>query len=412
MGRPMKPKLIASLVAAAVAWLGAGTTSPVLAEQPVRLGVAGDMSGPYSAFGGTGSVLAAQMAAEDFGGSVLGRRIEILSGDTQNKPDVGLGFVREWFDTQGVAAVLDGSASSVGLAIQVLAQQRDKLFLNSGGASSEFVGKSCTPTTIQYVANTRGLSVAGLTQALKEGAKTWFFITADYAFGQALQRDATAIIEANGGRVLGAAKHPLATADMSAYLTQARASGAKGLALANAGTDAVNAIKQAREFGMADGSVGIVGLVINLTDLKALGPQLAQGLEFSTAFLPAMDGEALAWSRRFSARHGGDMPTMTQATTYSATLHYLKALKALGTDDNAKVTAWLHEHPVDDVITHHAAVRPDGRVMNDLYVVQVKAPDEITDPLDTLRVLAKLPADTAYPGPAESACPLFRQGGR
>lgn len=408
----MKAKLTISLAAAAVAWLVAGATSPALAEQPVRLGVAGNMSGPYSAFGGTGSVLAAQMAAEDFGGSVLDRRIEILSGDTQNKPDVGLGFVREWFDTQGVAAVLDGSASSVGLAIQVLAQQRDKLFLNTGGASSEFVGKTCTPTTIQYVANTRGLSVAGLTQALKEGAKTWFFITADYAFGHALQRDATAIIEADGGMVLGAAKHPFATADMSSYLAQVRGARAEGLALANAGTDAVNTIKQAREFSMADGYVRIVGLVINLTDLKALGPQIAQGLEFSTAFFPAMDGEALAWSRRFSARHGGYTPSMTQATTYSATLHYLKALKALGTDDNAKVTAWLHEHPVDDVITHHAAVRPDGRVMNDLYVVQVKAPDEITDPLDTLRVLAKLPADKVYPGPAESVCPLFRQASR
>ena len=173
----------------------------------------------------------------------------------------------------------------------------------------------------------------------------------------------------------------------------------------------MNAIKQAHEFGMAGGSVRIVGLVINLTDLEALGPQLAQGLEFSTAFFPAMDGEALAWSRRFSARHGGHTPTQGQAIAYSATLHYLRALKALGTDDNARVAAWLHEHPVDDVITHSAAVRPDGRVMNDLYVVQVKAPDEITDPLDTLRVLARLPADTIYPGPPESACPLFRQAG-
>ena len=398
----MKAKPIAAAFAMLIA-----AASFASAEQPVRLGVANDMSGPYAAVGGAGSVLAARMAAEEFGGGVLGRRVEVLSGDTQNKPDVALGFVREWFDKGGVAAVLDGAASSVGLAIQDLAQQRNKLFLNSGGTSSEFVGKSCTPTTLQYVPNTRALSVAGLTQALKEGTTTWFFITADYAFGNALQKDATAIIEVNGGKVLGAAKHPLATTDMSAYLTQARASGAKGLALANAGTDVVNSIKQAREFGLAR-SMRIVGLLVNLSDLEALGPDGAQGLQFSTPFFPAMSADALAWSRRFVARHGGHPPTMIQAMAYSATLDYLKAVKALNSDDNAKVAAWLHEHPVDDIITRSAVVRPDGRVMNDLYVVRAKAPGEITDPLDNLAVLARLPADALYPGPSESACPLFR----
>jgi len=248
------------------------------------------------------------MAAEEFGGRVLDRRIEILSGDTQNKPDVAVGFVREWFDKQGVAVVLDGAASSVGLAIQGLAQQHDRLFLNSGGTSSEFVGKSCTPTTLQFVANTQALSIAGLSQALKDGVDTWFFITADYAFGTALQKDATAIIEASGGKVLGAAKHPLASTDMSSYLAQARASGAKGLAFANAGTDFVNSIKQAREFGIAGGATRIVGLLVNISDLEALGPEDAQGLQFSTAFFPAMNGEALAWSRRFAARRGGHAP--------------------------------------------------------------------------------------------------------
>lgn len=400
----MKAKLIAVAAASLIAAAG-----PAVAEQPVRLGVANDMSGPYAALGGTGSVLASRMAVEEFDGHVLGRRVEVISGDTQNKPDVALSFVREWYDKQGVAAVLDGAASSVGLAIQALAQERNKLFLNSGGTSSEFVGKSCTPTTVQYVPNTQALSVAGLTQALKDGTATWFFITADYAFGTALQKDATAIIEANGGKVLGAAKHPLATTDMSSYLAQARASGAKGLALANAGTDFVNSIKQAREFGLTNGSMRIVGLLVQATDLEALGPEDAQGLQFSTAFFPAMNDEALAWSRRFATRHGRHPPTMIQAMAYSATLDYLKALHALGTDDNVKVAAWLHEHPVDDIITRNAAVRPDGRVMNDLYVVQVKAPREITDPLDNLQVLAKLGADELYPGPAQSACPLFRQ---
>ena len=400
----MKVKLLIASVAMLFT-----ATFPVVAQQPVRLGVANDMSGPYAALGGTGSLLAAQMAVEDFGGSALGRRVEILSGDTQNKPDVASAFVREWFDKQGVAAVLDGAASSVGLAIQTLAQGRNKLFLNSGGTSSEFVGKSCTPTTLQFVPNTQGLSVAGLTQAIKDGVDTWFFVTADYAFGTALQRDATTIIQARGGKVLGDARHPLSTTDMSSYLLRARASGAKGLALANAGTDFVNTVKQAHEFGMTGGPLKIVGLLVNATDLEALGPDYAQGLQFSTAFFPAMNNDALAWSRRFSARHGGHPPTMIQAMAYSATFDYLKALKALGTDDNAKVAAWLHEHPVDDVITHEAAVRADGRVMNDLYVVRVKASSEVTDPLDNLMVLAKLRADELYPGEKESACPLFRQ---
>ena len=224
-----------------------------------------------------------------------------------------------------------------------------------------------------------------------------------------MQKDATAIIEANGGRVLGDAKHPLASADMSAYLVKARASGAKGLALANAGTDVVNSIKQAREFGLTQGAMKIVGLLVQATDIEALGADDAQGLQFSTAFFPAMTPDAFAWSRRFVARHGGHPPTMIQAMAYSATLDYLKALRALNTDDNAQVAAWLHEHPVNDVITRDAPVRPDGRVMNDLYVVRAKAPEDIADPLDNLQVLSKLPAETLYPSLSESACPLVRQ---
>ncbi len=395
-------------IAAALAALLAAAPGASAEQPPVRLGVANDMSGPYAAVGGPGSALAARMAAEDFGGSVLGRRVEVVSGDTQNKPDVALGFVREWFDKGGVAAVLDGGSSAVSLAVQDMAQQRGKLFLNTSGTSSDLVGKACTPTALQFVPNTRALAVAGLARALKDGVDTWFLIAADYAFGTALQKDAAAVIEAGGGRVLGAARHPIATADMSAYLTQARASGAKGVAFANAGADLVNSVKQAREFGLAGGATRIVGLLVNLSDLEALGPDDAQGLQFSTPFLPAMSADALAWSRRFAARHGGRTPTMVQAMSYSAALDYLKAVAAVGTDDNAQVAAWLHGHPVDDAITH-AAVRPDGRVMNDLYVVQAKAPNEIADPLDNLEVLAKLQADALYPGPSDSACPLFRR---
>jgi branched-chain amino acid transport system substrate-binding protein len=400
-----RPVLGAVLLAAL--WLGLPPAPARAADAPVRIGMAVDLSGPYAALGGTGSVLGATMAIEDFGGSVLGRKIELLSFDTQNKPDVAAGLAREWFDTKGVAVILDGSASSVGLALQTLAFQHNKLFLDTGGFSSAFIGQACTPTTLQFVPNTQALSVAGLTQALSQGIDTWFFITADYAFGNALQRDATAIIQAHGGRVLGAAKHPLATADMSSFILQAQASGAKGLALANAGNDLVNTIKQLHEFGVDTARMKPVALLTVISDLEAIGPQYAQGLTFSTTVIPAMDPKVLDWSRRFTARHGGHAPTVVHMMAYSGAMAYLKAVRDLGTDDNAKVAARLHEVPIDDVFVHNAPVRPDGRVMNDVMIVRVKQASAITDPLDNLDVVSTIKAEQLYPSAAESACKLF-----
>lgn len=376
---------------------------------PLRLGVASDLSGPYAALGGRGSGIAAEMAAEDFGGTVLGRKIEVLQGDTQNKPDIASVFVREWFDRQGVEAVLDGSASSVGFAIQQLAQQRGKVFLDSGSFSSEFIGKSCTPTTLQYIPNTRALAVAGLTDTVKSGTDTWFFITPDYTFGHVLQKDATSVIEANGGRVLGFAKHPLGTADLSSYLIQAKASGAKGLALANAGSDLINTIKQFREFGLADGKMKVVGLLMFSTDIEGLGLEAAQGLQFSTASYWAMDDKTRDWGKRFMARNGGHPPSMVHMTTYSAALHYLKVVQALGDADGVKVAAKLHETPVDDLFTHHASVRADGRVMGELHVARVPSPAEAKDPRENMVLLGTLPAEALYPTKADSECPLFKQ---
>ena len=386
--------------------LSASTADVVLAQTPVRIGVANDMSGVYAAVGGPGSVVAARLAAEDVGGRVLGRPIEVISGDTQNKPDVAVGFVAEWFDRMGVSVVVDSGGSAVGLALQNLAQRRSKLFLNTGATSSEFVGKACTPTALQFVANTRGLAVAGLEPALEAGVDTWFFVTADYAFGHALQADATDVILAHGGRVVGAIQHPLGNADMSAYLQQARASGARGVVFANAGSDLVNSLKQAREFRLSETQT-LVGLLVNISDLEALGQGGADGLVFSTAFYPAMTADALAWSHRFAGRNQNHPPTMIQAMTYSAIGHYLKAVTALQTEDNDRVATWMHENEVDDILMRHTKVRLDGRVMNDLYVVRVKPASDVHDPLDALERLAVLRAEQVYPGPDKSACPLL-----
>ncbi len=395
-------------VLASAALLSASVADAAFAQMPVRIGVANDMSGVHAAIGGPGSVIAARMAAGDFGGQVLGRPIEIVSGDTQNKPDIAVGFVAEWFDRMEVSAVVDSGGSAVGLALQMLAQQHGKLFLNTGATSSAFIGKACTPTALQFFANNRALAIAGLEPALEKSIDSWFFVTVDCAFGHALQADATEVILAHGGRVVGATQHPLGSTDMSAYLQQARASGAKGVIFANAGTDLLNSLKQAQEFRLANAQT-LVGLLVNISDLEALGPGGADGLVFSTAFYPAMSADALAWSRRFASRNQNHPPTMTQAMTYSAVLHYLKAIAALQTDDNDQVAAWLHDHEADDVLMHHTKIRLDGRVMNDMYVVRVKPARDVRDPLDTLERLATLKAEQVYPGADKSACPLLHR---
>ena len=402
-----KVLLLSAALAALVApgQVHAQAASPSAASPPLRIGLASDLTGPYAALGGKGALLGAQMAVEDFGGTVLGRKIELLQNDTQNKPDVGVNFVREWFERQNVRAVLDGSASSVGLAIQTLAKQSGRMFLSSGSFTSELVGASCTPSTIQFIPNTRGLAVAGLQQAIADGVDTWYFLTPDYAFGHALQRDATGLIQAAGGKVLGAALHPLAQSDLSAYLVRARSSGAKALAIASAGGDLVNAVKQIREFGLAGGPMRIYGLLVNFSDLEALGDE-AQGLRFVTSTYWARDDKTRAWSQRFMARHGGRQPTMVHSMSYSAALHYLKSVQAAGTDDTEAVLAKMRATPVDDVWIENASIRADGRVMNDLYTARVRKPGEVADKRDTVALEARVPAERLYAG--ESACPLMR----
>lgn len=402
----MKLSLLSAALAFAVAVApGHARAQGTPPAAPLRLGLASDMTGPYATLGGKGALLGAQMAAEDFGGTVLGRKIEVLQNDTQNKPDVGVNFVREWFERQGVRAVMDGSASSVGLAIATTARQTGRMFLSSGSFTSELVGASCSPSTIQFIPNTRGLAVAGLQRAIAEGVDSWYFLTPDYAFGHALQRDATAFIQAAGGKVLGAALHPLGQSDLSAYLVRARSSGAKGLAVASAGADLVNAVKQIREFGLAAGPMRVYGLLVNFSDLEALGDE-ARGLRFVTSTYWALNDKTRAWSQRFMARHGGRQPTMVHAMSYSATLHYLKAVQAAGTDDTQAVLAKMRETPVDDVWIENAPIRADGRVMNDLYIARVRKPGEVADKRDTVAIEARIPAERLYAGPSD--CPLLR----
>lgn len=393
----------------ALAGAGGLHGAPAAAQTaPLRLGVASDLNGPYAGLGGKGSLLGAQMAVEDFGGTVLGRPVEVLQIDTQNKPDVGTSLVKEWFDRLDVRAVLDGSASSVGLAISTLAKQSGRMFLSTGSFTSELVGASCSPSTIQFIPNTRGLAVAGLQEAMAEGMGTWFFLTPDYAFGTAMQRDATGYIEANGGKVLGAALHPLGQSDLSAYLLRAQSSGAKALAVASAGGDLVNAVKQTTEFGLAGGPMRIYGMLVNFSDLEALGDQ-GQGLRFATATYWAMNDKTRAWSERFMARHGGHQPTMVHAMTYSAVTHYLKAVKAAGTDSTDAVLEAMRAAPVNDIWVDNAPIRADGRVMNDLYIARVRKSGEAKDKRDTVEIGARMPAAKLYNSP--SACPLLRAAG-
>ncbi len=350
-------RTLEAALAAAVIWAGYGAAAR--AADPVRLGVAKDQSSLFSALGRPGSVLAARMPVEDFGGTVLERPIGVVVGDTLNKADVATTFVKEWFDRRGVSVILDGSASSVGLALQALAKQQDKLYLDTGAVSSEFIGASCTATTLQFSPNTHGLTIAGLRQPVVAGTRTWYFITADYAFGSTLQADATAYIKAHGGQVVGASKHPLGTTDMSSYLLGAQASGAQGIILTNAGGDLVNATKQAHEFGLMPGPVKVVALFMSEAEVEALGPEFARGLLFTTAVDWNRNAQTRAWSERFKRLQKGQHPTMVHALTYSAVSAYLSAVRAVGTTENEPVAKTMH---VRGSTTCSCRVWPCGRM--------------------------------------------------
>ena len=391
-------------VAAGLLLLGAANGAR--AEDGVlRVGIITDMSGQYADGNGPGSVIAAQMAAEEIGGTVAGRRIEIISADHQNKPDVAVGIVRNWIDNRNVDVIAEGVNSSVALAIQNLTRERKKLFLISGSGSSDLTGKQCSPTSVQWTYDTYASSNATAKAVVARGGTPWFFLTADYAFGQALERDATKAVLASGGKVLGAVRHPFSTADFSSFLLQAQSSGAKILALANAGADFRNAIGQADEFNIRQ-SMQIVALQVTLTDVPALGLAHAHDLLFTDSFYWDRTPETRLFGNEFFKRHGA-MPTAYQAGVNSSLRHYFKAVAATNSVDPEIVIAQMRKTPVDDFFAQGGKVREDGRMVHDMYLMRIKKPEESKQKWDLYQYVATVAGDDAFRPMAEGGCPYL-----
>jgi branched-chain amino acid transport system substrate-binding protein len=397
---------ILAVVAAAVFTIGSAPAQP--RDAPVKIGVLTDMSSLYADIGGQGSVEAARMAIEDFGGKVLSQPIELVSADHRNKPDIGASIARRWYDEDGVDVITDVPTSSVALAVEDVSREKHKLVLFTGAGSSDITGKNCSPYAAHWVYDTYGLAHGTGSAVVKQGGTSWFFITADYAFGHALERDTAAVVKASGGTVLGEVRVPLNTQDFSSYLLQAQGSGAKIIGLANAGGDTINSIKQAAEFGIVRGGQKLAGLLVFITDVHSLGLQTAQGLELTSAFYWDQNDQTRAWSKRFFDRVHR-MPTMTQAGVYSAVHHYLEAVKALGTKDPDKVMAKMRATPIDDFMTRNGKLCIDGRVMRDLYLFEVKSPSQSKAPWDYFKQLRVIPADMAFRPLDQGGCPLVKQ---
>jgi len=404
----MKARYLVRAISSAAALLV--TTSfagAQVSDGVVKIGVLTDMTGLYSDLSGRGSVAAAQMAVEDFGGKVMGKRIEVVAADHQNKPDVGASIARRWFDLERVDAIADVPTSSVAFAVQEIARQKNRALLISSSGSSDLTGKACSPFSVHWTYDTYALSHAVGNALLKRGADTWFFLTADYAFGLALEKDARAVVEAGGGKVLGSVRHPQDTSDFSSFLLQAQRSKAKIVALANAGGDTVNSIKQAQEFGITP-KQQIVGLLTYISDVHSLGLQNAQGLLLASAFYWDMNEETRAWAKRFIVRVN-KVPTMANAGVYGAVLHYLKAIEAAKTDQASVVVSTMKKIPVNDFFTKNGSVREDGRVMRNLYLFQVKTPGESKYKYDYYKLLDTIPAEKAFRPLSEGNCPLVKK---
>jgi branched-chain amino acid transport system substrate-binding protein len=397
--------------AAAIAFafiLGVVIPAARAAQDKVVIGVMNDMSSVYSYLGGMGSVAAAKMAVADFGGKVLGKPIEVIFADHQNKPDVGASLASRWFDDEGVDAIVDLPTSSVALAVQQVAKTRGKVTLISNGGSSELTGKACSPTGVHWTYDTYALAHVTGKAVAQQGGDSWFFITADYAFGHQLQDDTAAVVKAAGGQVLGSVNVPLNNSDFSSFLLQAQQSKAKVIGLANAGADTVNSIKQAAEFGIVQGGQRLAGLLVFIMDVDSLGLDAAQGLLLTEAYYWDQNDETRAFAKRFEAAYNGKVPTSGQAGVYGAVTHYLKAMAAAGTDDGAKVVAQMRAIPINDFMTKNGRLREDGRVMRDMYLFEVKKPAESKYPFDYYKELATVPADEAYRPLSESECPLVK----
>ena len=399
--------------AAAVAGLAAlglvaiaGPSALAQTPPPLKIGVMDGFSGVYGDLT-AGEVEAMQMAIEDVGGKVLGRSVEILSADHQTKPDVGASIARKWYDVDGVKMITGLGTSSVALAVRKVSQEKGQIDINTGAASADLTGPACSETGAHWVYDTYALAHVTGDAMVKAGGDTWFFLTADYAFGHALERDVTEVVKAAGGKVLGSVKHPLSTQDFSSFLLQAQSSKAKVIGLANAGQDTINSIKQAGEFGIVKGGQKLAGLLVFATDVQSLTLPVAQGLVLTESFYWDLNDETRAWTKRYRAKKDR-LPSMLTAGVYSSTLHYLKAVQAAGTDEPKAVMAKMRELPVNDVMTKNGKLREDGRLVRDMYLFQVKSPDESKGKDDIYKLIATVPGDKAYRPMADGKCPFIK----
>ncbi|TWB06522.1 ABC transporter substrate-binding protein [Bradyrhizobium stylosanthis] len=401
----MRP--IAALVSAA-GLLSAALIVPASAQQtPLKIGVLSDFSSVYSDIGGQGNVEATRMAIDDFGGRMFGEPISMVSADVLNKPDVASTIARKWWETEGVDMIIDLPTSATALAVMELSKQYEKIMIVTDAASSDITGKSCSPYTAHWTYDTYANAHTVGSAIVKNGGDTWFFLTADYVFGHSVERDTSDVVKAAGGKVLGSVKHPLNTADFSSFLLQAQASKAKIIGLANGGGDTINAIKQAGEFGIVAGGQNLAAIVMFISDVHSLGLKLAQGLIITEAYYWDLNDKTRAFGKRFMERVKR-MPTMNQAATYSATLHYLKAVQAAGTKDTKTVMAKMRELPVKDAFTDNGILREDGRMVHSMYLFQVKKPEESKGPWDYYKLLAEVPADQAFRPLKDGGCPLVK----
>jgi branched-chain amino acid transport system substrate-binding protein len=398
------------LVAAALALAGpVHAQGDRISDGAVRIGLILDMSGLYSDITGEGSVAAARMAIEDFGGKVLGRPIELVYADHQNKADIAASKAREWFDTARVDALMDVAASAPALAVVEIARQKNRIAVFNGPGSVRLTNEACSPVTVHWAYDTYALANVTGKAVVTNGGDSWFFLTADYAFGHALEKDTADVVKANGGKVLGAARHPLNASDFSSFLVQAQASGAKVIGLANAGGDFINSIRAASEFGVTkSGKQRLAGLLVYINDIHSLGLKTTQGLLLTEAFYWDLNDETRKWSRRFFERMR-KMPNMSQAGVYSSTMHYLKAVQAAGTDESGAVMAKMRETPVNDFFAKNGRIRPDGRMVHDMYLFEVKRPEESKSPWDYYTLRGTVRADEAFQPLAKSACPLVKK---
>ena len=405
----LKAKYLLGAAAFAAA-IGFGPAAAQYTDGVIKIGVMNDMSGTYSDLSGQGSVIAARMAVEDFGAAAKGMKVEIVGADHQNKPDIGSNIVRTWIDVDKVDVIVDVPTSSVALAVNQIVKDKNKVFLVSGAATSDLTGKACTPNTIHRTYDTWSLANGTGNAIVKTGGDSWYFLTADYAFGHALERDTAAVVEKNGGKVVGRVRHPFPGQDFSSFLLQAQTSKAKIIGLANAGADTINAIKQASEFGIVQGGQNLAALLAFITDVHALSLKTAQGLIMTEAWYWDLNDNNREFTKKFAPQFKGLHPTMVHAGVYSAVTHYLKAVEALKSDaDGAAVVAKMKEMPTDDKLFGKGQVRQDGRKIHPMYLFEVKKPEESKGPWDYYKVRATIPADQAFRPMAEGDCPLVKK---